>query len=309
MLTSPRMDNLAKYRGQWGGKIESGEEMWWTEPHARLFQKNPIKRALSRIRYHSDVRQFYLMHYLKRLLKQRTNTSAPPVVLDFGCGTGGVTLNLSQCLGIPITGYDIFPTQVEMANQMAAHWKSSCQFKVMDAEGKFPLKENSVDVIVSGDVLGHVPHIPETLREWARVLKIGGGVSLFTEASYSENDHSLMAKLAKDGMDMCAAVPEHISLFPKETLEKMFSEAGFAMVERKSANLLHWFFYPKDYVLLFQRSGHRSFLYYMSFVWNKILKITPFYPVPVELFRLFLTQCFGGKAYGTGYFYLLKKVS
>ena len=177
----------------------------------------------------------------------------------------------------------------------------------MNADGNFPLENNSVDAIVSGDVLGHVPDIPTTLKEWARVLKKGAGVSLFTEASYSEKDRSLMARLAKKGIDMCEAVPEHISLFPKEVLEKMFADAGFEVVERKSANVLHWFFFPKDYLLLFKRFKKKPFLYYLSVVWNAILKVSPFYPVPADFMRLTLTRLFGDSAYGTSYFYLLRK--
>jgi len=139
------------------------------------------------------------------------------------------------------------------------------------------------------------------------VLKKGAGVSLFTEATYSEKDHSLMARLAKKGLDMCEAVPEHISLFPKEHLEEMFADAGFEIVERKSANVLHWFFFPKDYVLLYRKFHKKSFLYYLSVIWNAILKVSPFYPVPADLMRLWLTRLFGDSAYGTSYFYLLRK--
>ena len=80
-----------KYKGQWGGKIENGEEMWWTEPHHRLFFKSAVKNYFGRIRYRSDVRHFFLLQYLERILNTAPDK---PIILDFGCGTGGVTISL-----------------------------------------------------------------------------------------------------------------------------------------------------------------------------------------------------------------------
>jgi ubiquinone/menaquinone biosynthesis C-methylase UbiE len=299
------MNKFEQYKGQWGGKIESGEEMWWTEPHHKLFFRNPIRNFFGRLRFRNDVRHYFLIRYLEKILEHATSK---PLVLDFGCGTGGVTISLAKYMGIPLVGFDIFPTQIQIATDLARRFENKSEFRLMKDDATFPLENNSVDAIVSGDVLGHVPDIPFTLKEWVRVLKKGGGISLFTEATYSEKDRSLMARLAKNGLDMCEAVPEHISLFPREELEKMFKNAGLEVVERKSANVFHWFFFPKDYVLLYQKFGKKPLLYYVSVVWNAVLKILPFYPVPIDTARLFLTRLLGSAAYGTSYFYLLRKI-
>jgi len=299
-MTLPEQLISDKFRGQWGGKTESGEEMWWSEPNPRIMQG----RRSAILRFQNDVRQFFLL----RFLRKATLGLNRPKVIDFGCGTGGLTLNFSRVLECAIHGYDIFPTQIEIANSQAKKWGSPSQFFLLNEKGRFPLESSSVDAIFSADVLGHVPDIPAVLEDWRRVLKIGGAVALFTEASYSSSDQSLMARLARNGLDMCAAVPEHISLFPREKLESMFAQAGFTVEERYSANLLHWWFFPKDYVLMFERAGRKCPVYWASWIWNRVSKLIPFYPQPLEFLRLLLIRAFGKSAFGTGYFYFLRKI-
>lgn len=298
---SSKATDFERFRGQWGGKTESGEEMWWTEPNRKLF--GGLKFA--RLRFLTDTRQFLLYRYLKAIIAHQEC----PVIVDFGCGTGGLTLSFSKMIERPIKGYDIFPTQIEIANTHAQEVESACSFQLLDSTGNLPLEKESVDAVFSADVLGHVPDIPKTLCDWYKVLKPGGGCALFTEASYSSEDRSLQARLARRGLDMCEAVPEHISLFPRETLEKMFQNAGFEICDQRSANIFHWFFFPKDYVLLFEKFEKNGPMAWLSKIWNRISKLLPFYPIPQEALRLFLTLLFGKNAYGTSYFYYLRKPS
>jgi ubiquinone/menaquinone biosynthesis C-methylase UbiE len=293
--------DLTRYRGQWGGTIENGEEMWWSEPDRRL-AAGGFRARLRRLRFSLDVRQSYLLKFLRRALSR---TQGTPELVDFGCGTGGTTLNFSRYLGVPITGLDLFETQLEIARRFAEG--TGCRFERLGDAGRIPRADGSIDVVLSLDVLGHVSDIPATLADWARVLKPGGTVALFTESSYSPGDRSLMARLARAGADMTAAVPEHISLFPREKLEEWFAAAGFEVLERASANVGHFAFFPKDYVLLLAKHpGHGALLAFARF-WNRVTKLLPFYPLPVELARLALTRLFGANAYGTSYFYELTK--
>lgn len=289
------------YRGQWGGKIANGEEMWWSEPDSRL------GTAWGRFRFSLDVRHHFLLRFWNRAFAGRGRQALS--VVDFGCGTGGTTLNFSEYLGVPITGLDVFETQLEIARQFAVSRGSSCDFKRIEADGRLPLADRSVDAIFSLDVLGHVPDIPAVLKEFSRVLKPGGSVFLFTESNYSEGDTSVTARLARRGADMVAAVPEHISLFPKETLEQMFDASGLGMKERFSANVWHFFFFPKDYVLILQNKTGFGGWKFLSGFWNRLSKITPFYPRPFHALRLLLTLLFGRRAGGTSYFYHLTRKS
>ncbi len=298
-----------RYRGQWGGKIENGEEMWWTEPNYRLQSS-----AWERLKFRTDVRQSLILRFWNRVLRteraERGSTAWNPKdwkIVDFGCGTAGTSLSFSQMMGVPFLGVDLFETQLEIAREFARKLGSDCTYQKLDAEGRIPLGDGALDALVSLDVLGHVPNIPATLQDWSRALRPGGWVLLFTEATYSPGDRSLMARLAREGVDMMLAVPEHISLLPREQLEAHFAESGLELVERFSANVGHFFFFPKDYWLLLRdRPGYRG-LARAARAWDRVSKVLPFYPWPFQWLRGWATRVFGPEAFGTSYFYLLRK--
>ena len=292
---------MSKYRGQWGGKIESGEEMWWSEPDPGLRRG----RWHARLRFALDVRQHFILKFFRTASR---GWGGRPVLVDYGCGTGGTTLNFSSYLGQPITGYDVFETQLEIGRRFAAEGKSGCRFEMLSADGSIPLDSGSVDAIFSLDVLGHVPSIPAVLAHWRKALRPGtGAVLLFTEGHYGEADRSLMASFARRGVaDLCAAVPEHVSLFPRETLERMFDEAGLEVEERYSANVWHFLFFPKDYVLALRGKTRARGWYALAWSWNRISRLFPFYPAPFNLLRLAVTRLLGARAHGTAYFYRLR---
>ncbi|MEO5970966.1 MAG: class I SAM-dependent methyltransferase, partial [Bdellovibrionia bacterium] len=142
--------SLEKYRGQWGGKIESGEEMWWTEPDPGLVAGS----RWARLRFATDVRQHFLLRFMRQALinfagsEQGVDShlgsgSGPgsnektPVIADFGCGTGGTTLNFSSYLKVPIDGYDVFETQLQIGRQFAAEIGNLSRFSILDPWGKF----------------------------------------------------------------------------------------------------------------------------------------------------------------------------
>ncbi|MGE0615020.1 MAG: class I SAM-dependent methyltransferase [Bacteriovoracia bacterium] len=297
--------DLQKYRGQWGGGIQTAdgrhEEMWWSEPNRAL-----AGSAWARWRFRLDVRHYFILRFWGKFLRSRGAATLPRVI-DFGCGSGGTTMNFSHVFWVPIQGVDIFETQLKVARQNAQALGSACTFERLGEGGSIPVPDASIDVVLSLDVLGHVPDIPAVLNEFRRVLKPGGAVLLFTESTYSDGDRSIMARLARSGADMMTVVPEHISLFPRERLEELFGAAGFTMLERVSANVGHFFFFPKDYVMLLRgRAGFTGWKMLASF-WNRLSKLTPFYPKPLDTLRLALTLMFGRRAYGTSYFYYLRK--
>lgn len=334
------MSLYQQYRGIWGGRIsvsgggkpalslptgsdrgaaaggpeglpasgESTEEMWWSEPSVDLLRGV----RLSRLKFLADTRQYLLVALCRRALAALgcTNGSSPKII-DFGCGTGGTTLNLAAVLGRRIDGFDLFPTQIGVANAWLSREGANGSFQVLRPDGTIPLDGASVDLVLSADVLGHVPSIPAVLRDFSQVLVPGGQVVLYTEAAYSPEDRSLAHRLcAQTGVDLFGGVPEHISMHPREDLERFFDAAGFEVVERYSGNVMHALFFPKHYVELYARAGRSWSVFAVAFrVWNRLSRILPFYPMPIELLRLALTALLGSKAYGTSYFYRLKKMN
>ena len=95
---------------------------------------------------------------------------------------------------------------------------------------------------------------------------------------------------------MGASVPEHISLYPRDTLESLFNQAGFKVSERFSANVGHFFYFPKDYILLLRNTPKKRGLFLFATAWNRLSKISPFYPWPFQALRLMATYLWGGSS-------------
>jgi len=90
-------------------------------------------------------------------------------VLDFGCGTGNLTLHL-QSLGYPTVGADVSGRMLERAKSVAPHlsWIHTFPGRPL------PLEREAFDAIVASSVLEYVEDLPGTLKELHRVLKPGG---------------------------------------------------------------------------------------------------------------------------------------
>ncbi len=93
-------------------------------------------------------------------------------VLDIGCGTGSLSLVLAG-LGYKVTGIDLSPEMIALAEAKTRAANTSIKFQVMDAA--FPqLAAGQFDAIVCRHLLWTLPEIDQVLRRWVRLLKMGG---------------------------------------------------------------------------------------------------------------------------------------
>lgn len=103
-------------------------------------------------------------------------------VLDFGCGTGWLTLALAQ-MGCAATGVDISPAAIGLAEALALRERRpggvTPAFLVYDGT-RLPLPADSVDRIVCCDAFHHLRDPGAMLQEFARVLTMGG-IAAFME--------------------------------------------------------------------------------------------------------------------------------
>lgn len=102
-------------------------------------------------------------------------------VLDFGCGTGGLSLTMareSACRSV--VGVDLSADRIKQAraacDDLPAAVRRRIRF-VQDANDKtIALPDASVDCICCFDVVEHIPHPVHTAAEWHRILRPGGTV-------------------------------------------------------------------------------------------------------------------------------------
>jgi ubiquinone/menaquinone biosynthesis C-methylase UbiE len=109
-------------------------------------------------------------------LLKTAGIGASSKVLDLGCGTGGLTLKISQKLGRSgsVTGVDILPGWLNIARLKAKVDRiRNADFKVMNIES-LELPEGSFDHVVSNFVLCCSFQYDKAVKEAFRVLKKGG---------------------------------------------------------------------------------------------------------------------------------------
>src|SRR6185436_3387269 len=94
-------------------------------------------------------------------------------LLDFGCGPGIYSVIFGK-VGYEVSGFDISPSNVEIANELAARYELANQvhFDIGAAE-RLDYPDEYFDVVVGIDILHHVD-IAHSVQECLRVLKKGG---------------------------------------------------------------------------------------------------------------------------------------
>ena len=127
-----------------------------------------------------------------RLIKESVLHRAGKV-LDVGCCDGYVLLTTPRSGDLKI-GIDVMPEALKDAKKAAKKLKrhGETEFLLSDAE-KLVLKDNSVDVIISAELLEHVLNPVAVLEEYSRVLKPSGLLILSLPTVHSAK--TLIAKV------------------------------------------------------------------------------------------------------------------
>lgn len=102
------------------------------------------------------------------------------IVLDLGCGAGFDCFLASRKVGTQgkVIGVDMTKEMIQRARYNAERQRiANVEFILAEIE-KLPIKDNSIDVIISNCVINLTPDKTETFKEARRVLKPGGRIYL-----------------------------------------------------------------------------------------------------------------------------------
>jgi ubiquinone/menaquinone biosynthesis C-methylase UbiE len=159
-----------------------------------------------------------------REMGQRTATLARiqpgDAVLDVGCGTGTLTMDVQRRVGSAgrVAGVDPSLEQIARASSKAARRHVPIEFRIGGIE-QLPFPDLTFDVVLSTLMMHHVPKSLQRqgLAEIARVLKPGGRL-VIADFRHKRERQGRSAHVHAGGSDM-------------QELAALVGEAGFSAVE------------------------------------------------------------------------------
>ena len=177
---------------------------------------------------------------VRRDLIQQANIRAGQRILDIGCGTGTLALQLKkEFADLEVIGLDPDPKALRRAEIKAARAGVLVQFDQGFAD-ELPYESNSFDRVLSSLMFHHLdkPTREKTLTEVLRVLKPGGSLHLVDFATTgdgrSHDSHGLHSQI----MNLFHSKDRVESISDTRVIE-MMRKAGFKKAEKvKDAKML-----------------------------------------------------------------------
>jgi 2-polyprenyl-3-methyl-5-hydroxy-6-metoxy-1,4-benzoquinol methylase len=102
--------------------------------------------------------------------------SSGKTLLDVACGSGGPALRIAAKTGCSVVGVDLHEEAIATAKSLTTQRNliERAQFFVMNATEPLPFPEGKFDAITCIDAINHIPNRPDTVAQWAHLLKPGG---------------------------------------------------------------------------------------------------------------------------------------
>ena len=163
-------------------------------------------------------------HDVARAIRETVKLMPDLDVLDFGCGTGLLTLQLQPSVGT-ITGVDSSRGMLDILDaKIRAKGLANVRTRLVDLD-KGDSLEGRYDLVVCGMTLHHIPEIQPVLDRFAAVLKPGGILAIadldLDEGKFHESNEGVF----HFGFDRC-------------TMQKYFTNAGFGEIRNRTAAII-----------------------------------------------------------------------
>lgn len=167
-------------------------------------------------------RRVVLAREVTKAITSRVSLSQNQAVLDFGCGTGLVTLELGPKVGF-ITGADTSPGMLKTLAGKAEAQGIPVHLLPLDTSGDGDLG-GPYDLIVSSMTLHHIADVPALFHRFVKHLSPGGQVAL---ADLDEEDGSFHEE----------TVSIHHRGFARAQIQAWLKGAGFQEIHLETATV------------------------------------------------------------------------
>jgi 2-polyprenyl-3-methyl-5-hydroxy-6-metoxy-1,4-benzoquinol methylase/peptidoglycan hydrolase CwlO-like protein len=176
------------------------------------------------------------LHWLRTLLAHRL---PPARVLELGSGHGAFVA-LMRAVGFDATGLELSPWVVDFARRT---FDVPVLLGPIEAQS---LPERSLEAIVLNDVLEHLAHPASVIGRCAQLLTPDGLVQAQTPCYPEGLTHQQLVEASHPFLAMLQA-REHLYLFSRRAVQRLFAEAGLPIVEMAPA------LFPYDMVVIASR--------------------------------------------------------
>ncbi|MBV8928287.1 MAG: methyltransferase domain-containing protein [Mycobacteriaceae bacterium] len=149
------------------------------------------------------------------------------VALDVGCGPGSVTASLARAVGSDGLALGLDISEPMLARAVRAESAPNVGFLRADAQ-RLPLRDATVDAVVSIAVVQLIPDPAAALTEMARVLRPGGRLAVMVPT----------AGRAARFWRMLPSAGAHV--FGEDDLADILEDRGFATVRTSSFGTIQW---------------------------------------------------------------------
>ena len=153
----------------------------------------------------------------------------PPsgIVLDVGCGPASITASLARAAGPSGLVLGVDRSEAMLARAVRAESGPQIAFLHADAQ-RLPLRDQTVDAVISVAVLQLVPDPGMALAEMARVLRPGGRLAVMVPTT---------GPTARVWRTLWKAGPH---VFDEDEIGDILEDHGFASVRTKNFGPLQW---------------------------------------------------------------------
>jgi SAM-dependent methyltransferase len=149
------------------------------------------------------------------------------IALDVGTGPGSVTASLARAAGPDGLALGVDISEPMLARAVRAQAGPQVGFLRADAQ-RLPLRDQTVDAVVSIAVLQLIPHPAAALSELARVLRPGGRLAVMVPIV--RRLPQLWLKLPSGGA----------YVFGEDEIADILEDHGFASVRTKTIGTFQW---------------------------------------------------------------------